>query len=178
VRCISKGKAHKRYEFGQKVAVATTNRGNWIVAAKMVPGNPYDGRTLSGTLGAVEAMTRTPVTEACVDKGYRGHDYIGPAMIHIGVGGRKTTRAQRLRRRRRSAVEPKIGHLKSENRMDRCFLRGLVGDAINAVLAAAGSNLRKLLALLLCALTNCLTLMPRISRNTLDSQPNRPVLAA
>ena len=158
VRCISKGKAHKRYEFGQKVSVATTNRGNWIVAAKMERGNPYDGHTLAGALQAIEAITGTAVTEACVDKGYRGHDYTGPATVHIGMASRRRPRAERMRRRRRSAVEPKIGHLKSDNRMGRCFLGGLVGDAINAVLAAAGSNLRKLLALLFCALTNWLIL--------------------
>ncbi len=45
-------------------------------------------------------------------------------------------------------LSPKIGHLKSDHRMNRCFLAGLRGDAINAVLAAAGSNLRKLLGLL------------------------------
>ena len=156
VRCISKGKAHRPYEFGQKVAIATTNRSNWILAAQMMPGNPYDGHTLAKTIQTVEAMTATAVTEVCVDKGYRGHDYRGPATVHIGMGSRHRPRSERLRRRRRSAVEPKIGHLKSDNRMDRCFLRGLVGDAINAVLAAAGSNLRKLLALLLCALTNWL----------------------
>jgi IS5 family transposase len=178
VRCITKGKAHKRYEFGQKVAVATTNRGNWIVAAKLVPGNPYDGHTLAGTLGAVEAMTGTAVLEACVDKGYRGHDYAGPAKVHIGPGSRFRPRAERLRRRRRSAVEPKIGHLKSDCRMDRCFLKGLVGDAINAILAAAGSNLRKLPALLSCALTEWLTLGAKTIRNTFDSQCYRNSVAA
>jgi transposase, IS5 family len=170
VRCISKGKVHKRYEFGQKVSVATTNRGNWIVAAEMVPGNPYDGHTLAQALQAVEAITGMAVTEACVDKGYRGHDYIGQATVHIGMGSRHRPRAERLRRRRRSAVEPKIGHLKSENRMGRCFLRGLVGDAINALLAAAGSNLRKLLALFLCAFTNWLNLTIKTAQNSLVPQ--------
>lgn len=158
VRCIAKGKAHKRYEFGQKVSVATTNRGNWIVATMMVPGNPYDGHTLAGTLAAVETITGIAVAEACVDKGYRGHDYTGPATIHIGAAGRQRPRAERLRRRRRSAVEPKIGHLKTDCRMNRCFLRGLPGDAINAILSAAGSNLRKLLKLFLFALINWLKL--------------------
>lgn len=178
VRCISKGKAHKRYEFGQKVAVATTNRGNWIVAAEMVPGNPYDGHTLEKTLQTVEAITGTAVTEACVDKGYRGHDYRGPAIVHVGIGTRHTPPSERRRRRRRSAVEPKIGHLKSECRMDRCFLRGLVGDAINAVLAAAGSNLRKLLALLLRALMNWLIQTGTITQDMHNPQHHQPVPAS
>jgi len=149
VQCISKGKAHKRYEFGQKIAVATTNRSNWIVASQLCENNPYDGHTLTGTLANVESITGETITDAYVDKGYRGHGYTGEADVHIAGQRRKnTTRAERKRRRRRSAIEPKIGHLKSDHRMDRCFLKGLAGDAINAVLAAAGSNLRKLLGLL------------------------------
>jgi IS5 family transposase len=153
VQCISKGKAHKRYEFGQKVAVASTNRGNWMVAARMLPDNPYDGHTLAATLSAVERVTGVAVTDAYVDKGYRGHGYAGATNIHVaGAAYANRSRSERRRRRRRSAVEPKIGHLKSDHRMDRCFLAGLAGDAINAVLAAAASNLRKLLRRLAAAL--------------------------
>ena len=153
VQCISKGKAHKRYEFGQKVAVGSTNRGNWMVAAQMLPDNPYDGHTLAATLSAVERVTGVAVTDVYVDKGYRGHGYEGATSIHVaGAAYANRSRSERRRRRRRSAVEPKIGHLKSDHRMERCFLAGLDGDAINAVLAAAGSNLRKLLRRLAAAL--------------------------
>jgi IS5 family transposase len=146
VQCISKGKAHKRYEFGQKVAIATTNGGNWLVASRFMKNNPYDGHTLAETIAAVESVTGVAITDAYVDKGYRGHDYTGLAEVHIaGQRNKGASRSERKRRRRRSAVEPKIGHLKSDHRMDRCFLAGLRGDAINAVLAAAGSNMRKLL---------------------------------
>lgn len=146
VRCISKGKAHKRYEFGQKVAIATTNGSNWMVASQLMANNPYDGHTLAKTLAAVESVTGVSVTDAYVDKGYRGHDYIGSAEVHVaGQRNKDISRSEKRRRRRRSAVEPKIGHLKSDHRMGRCFLAGLQGDAINAVLAAAGANMRKLL---------------------------------
>jgi IS5 family transposase len=156
VRCISKGKAHKRYEFGQKVAIATTNRTNWVLAACLMENNPYDGHTLAGTLAAVESVTGVSITDAYVDKGYRGHDYAGAAEVHVaGHGSKQVSRAERRRRRRRSAIEPVIGHLKSDHRMDRCFLAGLVGDAINAVLAAAGANLRKLLRRFFFALIRC-----------------------
>jgi len=149
VQCVSKGKAHKRYEFGQKIAVATTNRSNWIVASRLCENNPYDGHTLAATLANVESVTGTAVTDTYVDKGYRGHGYTGGAKVHIaGQRQKNATRAERKRRRRRSAVEPKIGHLKSDHRMGRCFLARLAGDAINAVLAAAGSNMRKLLGLI------------------------------
>ena len=118
VQCIRKGKAHKRYEFGQKIAVATTNRGNWIVASRLCKNNPYDGHTFSEILTAVENTTGVTVTDAYVDKGYRGHGYTGGAAVHIaGQRKKNTTRAERKRRRRRSAIEPKIGHLKSDHRM-------------------------------------------------------------
>jgi len=152
VRCISKGKADKRYEFGQKVAVATTNRRDWFVGALLCEGNPYDGHTLNKTLEQVESITGVPVTDGYVDKGYRGHDYEGKATIHIaGSGTKRLTRTQRQRRRRRAAVEPKIGHAKHEHRLGRCYLKGLEGDAMNVVLAAAGANLAKLLRRLPCA---------------------------
>lgn len=163
VQCISKGKAHKRYEFGQKVAIATTNRSNWMVASQLMANNPYDGHTLAATLATVESVTGVSVTDAYVDKGYRGHDYIGSATVHVaGQHYQGSSRAERRRRRRRSAVEPKIGHLKSDHRMGRCFLAGLRGDAINAVLAAAGANMRKLLRRFFFALVDWLegTIMP------------------
>jgi IS5 family transposase len=163
VQCISKGKAHKRYEFGQKVAIATTNGSNWMVASQLMANNPYDGHTLAKTLAAVESVTGVSVTDAYVDKGYRGHDYIGSATVHVaGQRDQGCSRAERRRRRRRSAVEPKIGHLKSDHRMGRCFLAGLRGDAINAVLAAAGANMRKLLRRFFFALICWLegTIMP------------------
>jgi len=146
VMCISKGKAHKRYEFGQKISVATSNRGNWILSASLCQGNLYDGHTLASTLTSTEANTGVAVTDAYVDKGYRGHDYSGSANVHLaGASHRGVSRTKRKRRRRRSAVEPVIGHMKTDNRMGRCFLTGLLGDEINAILAAAGMNLRKLL---------------------------------
>ena len=174
VQCISKGKAHKRYEFGQKISVALTNRNNWFVAAELCAGNPYDGHTLAATLQAVEVNTGVAVQEAYVDKGYRGHDYEGPAKIHIaGFGGKRLTRTQKRKRKRRSAVEPKIGHLKSDARMGRCFLKGLAGDAINATLAAAGSNLRKLLQLLYFALARWPHVAGEYMRHVILSLANR-----
>ena len=157
VMCISKGKAHKRYEFGQKVSISTTNRGNWIVGVDLCQGNPYDGHTLSQAITTTEKITGVAVSNAFVDKGYRGHDYQGEAKIHIaGSSTRKLTRTLKKRRKRRSAVEPKIGHLKSDNRMRRCFLHGPAGDQINAILAAAASNMQKLLRIFAHALSQML----------------------
>jgi IS5 family transposase len=162
VVCISKGKARQRYEFGQKISFATSNRGNWIVSAALCEGNPYDGHTLAATLQLAENNTGVAVTDAYVDKGYRGHDYQGSATVHI-AGSSKTgvSKVKQKRRRRRSAIEPKIGHLKADHRLGRCFLKGLAGDAINAILAAAGSNLLKLLRRVVHALI--FTLVQRLA---------------
>ena len=148
VECISKGKAHKRYEFGCKVSVAITNEKNWVLGVQALHGNPYDGHTLASALEQTERITRKQVKEAFVDKEYRGHDYIGDAQVHItGQRGKgKASRALRKRKKRRSAVEPIIGHLKSDHRMNRNHLKGHEGDRLNALLAGIGANFRKLLA--------------------------------
>lgn len=146
VECISKGKAHKRYEFGCKVSVAMTNESNWIVGIQALHGNPFDGHTLAGAINQVEQVTGKSVREIFVDKGYRGHDYTGNGQVHI-TGQRNGSAGPALRRRkkRRAAVEPKIGHLKSDHRMSRNSLKGKQGDKINALLAGIGANIRKLL---------------------------------
>lgn len=148
VECLSKGKAHKRYEFGCKVSVATTNRSNWVVGVQALHGNPYDGHTLAAALKQVKRITQYVVAEVFVDRGYRGHDYQGVGDVHItGQRGRYPAGpALRKRKKRRAAVEPVIGHMKSDNRMGRNYLKGAEGDRINALPAGIGVNLRKLLA--------------------------------
>ncbi len=83
VECLTKGKAHKRYEFGCKASVATTSKSNWIVGAHAVDGNPYDGHTLGGAIGQVERLTGHSLQDVMVDRGYRGHGYEGPASVHV-----------------------------------------------------------------------------------------------
>ena len=145
VDCISKGKAHKRYEFGSKVSVATTSRGSWFVGALTFHDNPYDGHTLKETLKQVAKIAKTP-EHVFVDRGYRGHNYSGKITVHVDKQRRGRTPKSLWRwMKRRAAVEPSIGHLKQEHRMDCCRLKGKLGDQINAILSAAGMNFRKLL---------------------------------
>jgi transposase, IS5 family len=146
VECIAKGKAGKPYEFGNKVSVAVTSRGGWLVGATSFTGNPYDGHTLAAQMKQVGSMIGDRVREAHVDMGYRGHNYDGPVAVHID----KRQRGRTLRRlwrwmKRRAAIEPSIGHLKNEHRLERNRLRGTYGDTINAMLSAAGMNFQKLL---------------------------------
>jgi IS5 family transposase len=145
VECISKGKAHKRYEFGCKVSVAATSKGGWFVGAKAYPGNPYDGHTLKQALRQVKRVVIEP-EHVFVDMGYRGHNYRGDTQVHVDKRRRGRT-AKSLWRwmKRRAAIEPGIGHLKREHRMDRSRLKGVEGDRINAIMSAAGMNFWKLL---------------------------------
>ena len=148
VECISKGKAHKRYEFGCKVSLATSSRDNWILGIQAIHGNPYDGHTLQSAVAQVERLMGGSVKDVYVDLGYRGHHYTGDARINI-VNFRSMARKTRTVKRwlkRRSAIEPVIGHVKSDNGMARNRLKGKKGDEINALLSGCGFNMRKLLA--------------------------------
>ena len=165
VECIGKGKARAPYEFGCKVSVATPvtapRGGQFVLHARALHGNPFDGHTLAAAVDDVQAMTGVEVRRIHVDKGYRGHDY--PHRFRVWISGqvRRVTPAIKKEMRRRAAVEPVIGHLKAEHRMGRNHLKGYEGDAINAVLAAAGYNFHLLLrwlAQLLCALLRALAL--------------------
>jgi transposase, IS5 family len=146
VECIAKGKAGKRYEFGNKVSVAVSSRGGWFVGAKSFTGNPYDGHTLAEQLKQVDSMIGNKVSEVHVDMGYRGHDYHGGVTVHVDKRSKGRTPPALWRwMKRRAAVEPSIGHLKQEHRLERNRLKGAAGDAINAILAAAAMNIHKLL---------------------------------
>ena len=148
VECIAKGKGHKRYEFGCKVSVATTSRDNWVVGIKAHHDNPYDGHTLSSIINQVNRLTGWDIKEAYCGRGYRGHNYEGNTEINFASQkNRKYPLSRTLRKwlKRRNAIEPKIGHLKTDNKLDRNYLKGKEGDKINALLSGCGANLRKLL---------------------------------
>ncbi len=154
VECISKGKAHKRYEFGCKVSVAATSKGGWFVGARAIHGNPYDGHTLSDAIKQVSRLVKSP-EHVFVDRGYRGHGYEGEVTVHVDKVRRgRTAKSLWKWMKHRAAVEPGIGHLKHEHRMDRNRLKGKQGDRINAILSAAGMNFSKLLKWVAACLRN------------------------
>ncbi len=145
VDCISKGKARVRYEFGTKVSVATTVDEGFVVGMRAMPGNPYDGHTLAEALEQVEILTDTRPDLAVVDRGYRGH---GVERSQVLISGQRRGLTPTLKKllRRRSAIEPEIGHMKTDGRLSRCPLKGTAGDAVFAVLCGCGHNIRKILA--------------------------------
>ena len=151
VRCIAKGKIHKRYEFGSKASFITTSKDNWVVSAQSLD-NPYDGHTLGCALKHVTQLTGITPQDAYCDMGYRGHGLKGKTKIHlVGKIPKRATKSLRKWMKRRAAVEPIIGHLKSDYRLNRNHLKGQAGDRVNVILAAAAYNMAKLLAWFYCA---------------------------
>ena len=149
VECIGKGKARRPYEFGVKTSLAVTHRSGLMVGARSFPGNPYDGHTLAAQIEQTHALTQdlnVQVKTVVVDLGYRGVDAELPGIELLHRGKTKSlTPKQRGWLKRRQAIEPAIGHLKQDHGLQRCWLKGSEGDALHAVLCAAGYNLRWLL---------------------------------
>ena len=149
VECIGKGKPRAPYEFGCKVSLVTPvtrpKGGQFVLHAKALHGNPYDGHTLAPVIADLQTLTGVEVRRVHVDKGYRGHTYPDRFKVWITGQVRRVTRAIRREMRRRAAIEPVIGHVKAEHRMGRNYLKGRHGDRANAVLAAAGYNFSLLL---------------------------------
>ncbi len=149
VECIGKGKARQPYEFGVKASIAITHRSGLVVGARKFPGTPYDGHTLweqlEQTAILLEGVGAIP-RQVVANLGYRGVDAHNPGIEIIHRGRHKSlTQAQRRWRKRRQVVEEVISHLKADHRMGRCWRLGSLGDALHAVLCAAGYNLRWLL---------------------------------
>jgi IS5 family transposase len=117
VECIGKGKARTPYEFGCKVSIATPvtqpKGGQFVLHARALHGNPYDGHTLAAAVADVAAMTGVEVKPTHVDKGYRGHNHPNRFQVWISGQVRRTTAALKREMRRRAAIEPVIGHLQS-----------------------------------------------------------------
>ena len=143
--CIAKGKTRQPYEFGVKVSIATTHKEGLVVGMRSMPGNPYDGHTLYETLEQVAILTEQQPKEVFVDLGYRGAEVQASTKVYHHKLKRDIT--VRLRRdiRRRSAIEPAIGHMKNDGRLRRNWLKGADGDAFNALLCGCGHNLRLIL---------------------------------
>ncbi|MDX1607412.1 MAG: IS5 family transposase [Candidatus Competibacterales bacterium] len=172
--CIGKGKAHKPYEFGVKVSIATTNRrargGQFVLHASALPGAPYDGHTLRAVIEETQVLTGREIERVYVDKGYRGHRAPKPLRVFISGQKRGVHGAIKRELRRRSAIEAVIGHMKTDGHLSRNFLKGRDGDHANAVLTAVGYNLRLILAWLRVPLRIILdAIRAALSRSTLSA---------
>ena len=166
VECIGKGKASAPYEFGVKASIVATNArapgGQFVLHAKALPGNPYDGHTLGTVIDDTERLTGREIERAYVDKGYRGHKAPNPRRVFISGQKRGVVGAIKRELRRRSAIEPVIAHMKAEGHLGRCYLKGREGDAANVILSAVGYNLRRVLAWLRMLLRLILVALSRM----------------
>ena len=142
VYCIGKGKDHKQYEYGNKVSIASTAKSNIIVGVVSHEKNIHDGHTLPEVLEQIKTVRGKPAKEAVVDRGYRGRKAVNGTSITLpSVPLKRDNRYQRDKKRkkcrRRAAIEPIIGHLKSDYRLSRNYLKGTLGDNINVLISAA-----------------------------------------
>jgi IS5 family transposase len=143
--CISKGKEHKKYEFGSKVSILLTQDTGVIVGALNHEENTHDSKTLPDVLSQYERLTARIATDVYVDRGYRGLSTVNETIIHVPKPQKNITLTKRKRHKRRAAIEPVIGHLKSDYRLRRNFYKGITGDAINVMLAAAAMNFKRMM---------------------------------
>jgi IS5 family transposase len=145
-QCIAKGKLRKPFEFGHKVSLVTTAREQLVIGAQALEQRPFDGHTLAGTIAHVELMMGQKIRgEIYVDKGYRGHNYSGPAKVLLAKPRRKQEKKRRRWYNQRNGIEAIISHMKNDGWLGRNFLKGSRGSRFNALLAACGQNLRKIL---------------------------------
>ncbi|TCK96525.1 IS5 family transposase [Paraburkholderia sp. BL9I2N2] len=168
VECLAKGKARTPYEFGVKVSITTTHKEGLVVGMRSMPGNPYDGHTPAEALEQAEILSDTKPEVVIVDRGYKGVAIDGVKIYHPGLR-RGITRTLRAMIRRRSAIEPAIGHMKMDGKLDRNWLKGALGDAMHAVLCGAGYNLRMILRKLrlLCAFVLAALINRRIAADVM-----------
>jgi len=148
VYCIGKGKDHKQYEYGNKVSIASTAKTNIIVGVVSHESNIHDNHTLPDILSHVERSRGKEVKQAVCDRGYRGKKTWGTTEIILPASplqrdNRYQRDKKRKRCRRRAAIEPIIGHLKTDFRLTRNFLKGIAGDNINLLMAACAWNMAK-----------------------------------
>lgn len=145
VKCFSKGKEHKKYEFGSKASFLVTQKTGVIVGAMNFSENMHDSKTLPAALQQHQRLTGIKAKEVYVDRGYPGPKQIEGTQIHLPKPNKNITLSQRKKHKRRAAIEPVIGHLKHDYRMLRNFLSGSFGDAVNVLLAASAMNFKRMM---------------------------------
>jgi len=144
--CIAKGKARSPYEYGCKVALVVSHKQGLVLSARALNTAQYDGHTLKDSIDHVQAISGIQVKRSFVDRGYRGHG-IDDEDCQVFISGQRrgVTPSIKQQLKRRSAIEPHIGHMKSDGKLRRCFLKGQQGNQLNALLCAIGHNLRMIL---------------------------------
>ena len=147
VKCYSKGKEHKKFEFGSKASILVDQRTGIIMGAVNFTETLHDSKTLPEALEQYERLTGKEVTEVFVDRGYKGMSAYKASKIHVPKPDKKISRSKRKKHSKRAAIEPVIGHLKADYRLGRNYLKGILGDAMNLILSAAAMNFKRVINL-------------------------------
>jgi len=143
VKCYSKGKEHKKFEFGSKASILVDQQSGIIYGAYNFTKTLHDSRTVADQLEQYERLTGKEAVEVYADRGYRGVNQYKQTQIHIPKPQKEISKAQRKKHSRRAAIEPVIGHLKQNYRLCRNYLKGILGDNMNLILAAAAMNFKR-----------------------------------
>ena len=143
VKCYAKGKEHKKFEFGSKASILVDQNTGIIVGALNFTETLHDSKTIPEVLEQYERLTGKQVDEAFVDRGYRGISTYKTTKIHVPKPDKNITKEKRKKHSRRAAIEPVIGHLKANYRLCRNYLKGILGDMMNLILAAAAMNFKR-----------------------------------
>lgn len=143
VKCYSKGKEHKKFEFGSKASIVVDQGSGIIMGAMNFTETLHDSKTLPQVLDQYERINEKQPNEAFVDRGYRGIKKYKETTIFVPAPNKDITKQQRKKHSKRAAIEPVIGHLKHDYRLSRNYLKGIVGDTINLLLAAAAMNFKR-----------------------------------
>jgi IS5 family transposase len=165
VKCFTKGKEHKKFEFGSKAAVLVTQTTGVIVGALNFSENLHDSKTLPAVIEQYERLTEKKPKAIFADRGYRGPQAVNNVKIYTPKPQTNITKAQRKKHCRRAAIEPVIGHLKHDYRLIRNYLKGTIGDAINLMLSAAAMNFKRVINLWLTGAKFCWQLICNIIAN-------------
>lgn len=143
VKCYAKGKEHKKFEFGSKVSILVDQNSGIIMGALNFTQTLHDSKTIPDVLEQYERLNGNEAKEVFVDRGYKGIKQYKASTIHVPIPDKNITKAKRQKHSRRAAIEPVIGHLKQDYRLCRNYLKGIIGDNMNVILAAAAMNFKR-----------------------------------
>ena len=143
VKCYAKGKEHKKFEFGSKASILIDQHTGIIMGAINFTETLHDSKTIPEVLEQYERLNGKEAKEVFVDRGYKGIKQYKSSIIHAPIPNKYITKEQRRRHSKRAAIEPIIGHLKQDYRLCRNYLKGILGDNMNIILAAAAMNFKR-----------------------------------
>jgi IS5 family transposase len=147
VKCYSKGKEHKKFEFGSKASILVDQGSGIIMGALSFSQTLHDSKTLPEALEQYERLTGREAAEVFVDRGYKGMAAYKASKIHVPKPDKNISKSKRKKHSKRAAIEPVIGHLKTDYRLCRNYLKGILGDMMNVILSAAAMNFKRVMNL-------------------------------